>query len=440
MDALRGVDAEFAPAAVTAVVGPSGSGKSTLLRLLAALDRPTAGEVIVAHRSLNTASSKGLRAIRRDVVGYVFQRPADNFVSYLTVADHLRLAARTGRNRQLAPSELLEALELSHRRDHLPAELSGGEQQRAAFAFALAAEPKLIVADEPTAELDSESSRRLLRVVQELASQGVAFVLATHDGTVVEAADEVLALEHGRRVSEASPAALPRHPERNEEAAAATEPLVAASRLRKTYARGTERIVALDDVDLVVARGDMAGVLGRSGSGKTTLLNVIFGWEKPESGAVVWLAESDREVEDLRWSEVALLPQKFGLIEEFTIRENVEYPARLADRLTEHRPHVDRLLAQLGLQEISDRLPTETSVGEQQRAGLARALVLSPQLVLADEPTGHQDAASSGRVLRVLRRAAAAGTASLIATHNEQVATHLDVALWLKEGRITSAA
>src|SRR3712207_2743226 len=196
--ALQGVDLAFQKDAVSAVVGPSGSGKSTLLRLLAGLERPTSGRVVVGGRELDSLSTRALRAFRRTAVAYVFQRPADNLISYLTIGEHLRLAARAAPAGSPSGDELLDALEIRHRRNHLPGELSGGEQQRAAFAFAIAAGSRLVVADEPTAELDTLSARQLLLTVRELVSQGVSFVLATHDPEVVRVADEMLELEHGR--------------------------------------------------------------------------------------------------------------------------------------------------------------------------------------------------------------------------------------------------
>lgn len=199
--ALKGIDAAFSRGAVTAVMGPSGSGKSSLLRILAALDRPTAGSVRVGETELGGLGRRELRRLRRRQTGYVFQRPADNLVSYLTVAEHVQVAARI---RGLDEGDagggghLLQLLGLWERRDHLPRQLSGGEQQRLAFAQAVVGTPDLVVADEPTAELDSASARDLLDVVVALAREGFgAFVVSTHDPEVVAAADATLHLRHG---------------------------------------------------------------------------------------------------------------------------------------------------------------------------------------------------------------------------------------------------
>jgi putative ABC transport system ATP-binding protein len=196
--ALKGVDAVFPQGTVTAVVGPSGSGKSSLLRILAGLDRPTAGSVTIGGRELVAMSRSKLRKMRRRLVGYVFQRPSENLIPYLTVMEHLRVAAELrGPWKPREAMELLELLGLGHRRHHRPAQLSGGEQQRAAFAQAVVGGPALVVADEPTAELDSRSGSALLETISQLTRTGVGFVVSTHDPHLVVAADRTLQLRHG---------------------------------------------------------------------------------------------------------------------------------------------------------------------------------------------------------------------------------------------------
>jgi len=453
--ALAGVSASFPSAALTAVVGPSGSGKSTLLRLIAGMDRPDGGTVEVAGTRVERASGSRLRRLRRRDVGFVFQRPSDNFLPYLTVGEHLSLAVRrAARPPLLEPAEMVETLGLSHRLDHHPDLLSGGEQQRAAFAQVLMAGTDVVVADEPTAELDSVSARGLLETVHRVVEAGVTFIVATHDAVTRRLADGVLELEHGRQVRGAgasagrvaaghSPFAPPgggvataaglEEPEEQEDRA---EPLVDIVDLVKSYRRGEEMVHALDGVTLSLPAARLVGLVGRSGSGKTTLLNVIGGWEEPDRGRVTW---SDGEPVGDRptWADVAILPQRFGLLDELSVRANVEYPARLAGRIDEER--IDDLLDRLGLTELQDRQPRETSVGEQQRTALARALVLSPRVVLADEPTGHQDTMWARAVLQALRRASAEGTCCLVATHDEEVARDFDRVLVMADGRVTGA-
>ena len=196
--ALKGVDAAFPAGRVTAVVGPSGSGKSSLLRILACVDRPTAGSVRVGDLDVAALGARGRRRVRRRQVGYVFQQPGDNLLPYLTAREQLDLAARLRGGRSAGEADrLLAALGLEHRAGHRPDQLSGGEQQRLAFAAAVIGGPALVVADEPTAELDSEAGERLMQAVLGLREQGTSLVLSSHDPVVTGAVDGILRLHDG---------------------------------------------------------------------------------------------------------------------------------------------------------------------------------------------------------------------------------------------------
>src|SRR5918994_6674893 len=191
------------------------------------------------------------------------------------------------------------------------------------------ASPQLVVADEPTAELDSGSGEHLLGILRGLVSTGVAFVVATHDRNVMRIADETVELEHGARRGTLS---APSHPSPVVERSPIVGPdaILDADGLTKVYARGTEHIHALDEVDLALRPGRVTGLVGRSGSGKTTLLNVLAGWERPDRGRLTWLGHSaGTDVARLPWGRLAVVPQSFGLMDELTIRANIEYPARL---------------------------------------------------------------------------------------------------------------
>jgi putative ABC transport system ATP-binding protein len=196
--ALKGIDAAFPAGMITAVVGPSGSGKSSMLRILACVDRPTAGQVRVGASDVSGMSPRRRRSVRRRQVGYLFQRPSDNLVPYLTAIQQVELSARLrGRPDPSEAAELLQTVGLAGREKHLPHQLSGGEQQRVAVAAAVVGSPALIVADEPTAELDSTSGATLMELLGKLADWGVGFVVATHDPVVMQRADRILSLRHG---------------------------------------------------------------------------------------------------------------------------------------------------------------------------------------------------------------------------------------------------
>jgi ABC-type lipoprotein export system ATPase subunit len=195
--ALHDVALSAARGRVTALVGPSGSGKSTLLRILACLDRPTHGTVEVDGVDATALSARRRRELRRHRLGYVFQNPTDNLLGYLTVDEHLDLATRLRRTGP-AGGELLDALGLADRRAHYPRQLSGGEQQRVALAFAAAGEPSALLADEPTAQLDRASAHLVGEALHRLAALGHAVVVATHDPELTAVADDVHELVDGR--------------------------------------------------------------------------------------------------------------------------------------------------------------------------------------------------------------------------------------------------
>jgi putative ABC transport system ATP-binding protein len=428
IEALRSVDLELEAGMLTAVVGSSGSGKSTLLRALAGLDRPSDGELLVGGRNLRTAAGRELRHHRRAGVTYVAQKASDNFVPHLSLREHA----------EDSPEESLRLLDefgVGHRLDAKPFELSGGEQARAAFALALARATPLVVVDEPTAELDRPTAALLLDAMRRHTAAGRAFAVATHDPDVTSGADRIVRLERGRVVV----GMPPQHRSATAERAPLEErEVLAASDLRKSFRRGGETVAALRGASVAIRPGEVGVLLGRSGSGKSTLLTLLAGWQPPDAGEIAWEGRAvDPAV--LSWSQLAYLPQRFGLLPELSVRENVEYPVRLAGRLDELQPRIDELLGALGLDELASRLPAETSIGQQQRTALARALVLRPPVLLADEPSSHQDAGFRDRVWEQIAEAAAGGTACLIATHEEGAAGYAS-RLWTIADGVTIVA
>jgi ABC-type lipoprotein export system ATPase subunit len=214
-----------------------------------------------------------------------------------------------------------------------------------------------------------------------------------------------------------------------------TEPAaLEATGLEKTFARGAERVRALRGVSFALRRGEVVGLTGPSGSGKTTLLNVVCGWERPDAGTMSFFGERVRTPDDLPWGSVAILPQDLALFEELTVAENVRLPARLGGAARAER--TEELLEELGLSALGSRLPDEASLGEQQRAALARAFVLDPGVLLADEPTAHQDERWTKAVMAGIRALAARGTACLVTTHDPDAMVFLDRELAMHDGEL----
>jgi len=210
---------------------------------------------------------------------------------------------------------------------------------------------------------------------------------------------------------------------------------VRATGLVKRYRRGAETVTALAGVDLQVSAGEFVALVGPSGSGKSTLLAVLCGWETPDEGRLAH-AGTGRRPEALGWAELALVPQALGLVADLTLADNVLLPARLRGSLAADRPRAQQLLDRVGLAALTGRLPAQASLGEQQRAAVARALLLRPALLLADEPTAHQDRGHADRLLDAVADAAHSGSAVLMATHDEEAWARADRVLSMRDGRL----
>jgi len=468
--ALRGLDLRVETGEVAAVVGPSGSGKTSLLRVLGGLVRPTAGSVTVFDTSLDGGTPGEIRRYRRDVVAIVDQHYRRALSPYLPaleiVAMPLALRGRPRAEREARAQALLAAMGLGDRGAARVSELSGGEQQRLAVAAALAIRPKLLLADEPTGELDAVATDRLLTLVRDLVrAEGTTALIVTHDPAVEAIADRVVILEDGRAVAErvgpfgtaevpATDAAGWRAPESTWRHAAYDVPTVSAARatpptrgagasaslagpvepavvlehVARTYGeRGA--IEALRDVDATIATGGVTVVTGPSGSGKSTLLRLIAGLDQPDAGRVVVFGEDlaalDREaLAAIRGREIGIAEQARGLVPFLDVRENVALATALhaAPAATDHGTReaanpVDAILDRVGIAPLARRQPTELSAGERTRTAIARALVTRPRLLLLDEPSATLDRVNAARIAELLAELGRELTV-VVATHD----------------------
>jgi putative ABC transport system ATP-binding protein len=208
------------------------------------------------------------------------------------------------------------------------------------------------------------------------------------------------------------------------------------SDLDKSFVRGSVRVHAVRGVSFVLRSGEVVGLTGPSGSGKTTLLNVLCGWERPDSGVVRFADGSEEAPSSLPWDRIAIVPQDLALFEELTIGDNVRLPIRLGRAAGPPDAEVDALMEELGILHLSPRLPLEASLGEQQRASLARAMVLGPTLLLADEPTGHQDEGWTKAAMAAIRSFTERGTTCLVTTHDPDAMEYLDRRFDMRDGEL----
>ena len=201
--AVQDVSLTVARGELLAIVGRSGSGKTTLLNLIAGLDRPDSGQVLLDGHNISAATDADLTQLRRHTIGFVFQ--SFGLLPLLSASENialaLRIAGASAREETRRTRELLDLVGLSGRAGHRPYELSGGEQQRVAVARALANHPRVLIADEPTGELDTVTGAQIFRLLQDAAHEGVTVIMATHDPLIVDYADRVVAMSDGQLVT-----------------------------------------------------------------------------------------------------------------------------------------------------------------------------------------------------------------------------------------------
>ncbi len=206
--------------------------------------------------------------------------------------------------------------------------------------------------------------------------------------------------------------------------------VVALKGITKSFQRGDTSIVVLDGLEAMIEPGEVVIIRGRSGSGKTTLLNILAGWQSPDAGEVSWGVDQPGS-----WDRVAVVPQSLGLLPELTLGENIGLPGRLADSVSD----IDGVAGKLEIPHLLDRPVSGASLGEQQRAAIGRALIRRPSLLLADEPSSHQDMDRLHLVWRLIDEVAAEGTGVLAATHDPDAFPYADRILDLYEGRLIPA-
>lgn len=205
VNALNGVDLEIEEGEFTAIVGPSGSGKTTLLNIIGGLDLPSKGDIFIEGTNLKNLSSRQLIDFRLHNIGFVFQ--AYNLIPVLTALENtefiLELQGVSKKDREKRAMEILETVDIADKKDHKPGQLSGGQQQRVAVARALASRPKYIIADEPTANLDSKSTEELLTLMKQMNKKyNTTFVFATHDQRVMDKARRIVTIDDGKVVKD----------------------------------------------------------------------------------------------------------------------------------------------------------------------------------------------------------------------------------------------
>ena len=482
---VHGVSFDVRPGETVALVGESGSGKSvtalSCLRLLTVGGSNPSGRVRLDGVEVLSAKEGELRRLRGGVAGMVFQEPMTSLnplhsigrqvAEAITLHRPLRGAGLQEEVRRLLRRAGLAALE--SRLDAFPHQLSGGQRQRVMIAVALANDPKLLIADEPTTALDVTVQAQILDLLDQLKREsGMAMLLITHDlGIVRRHADRVVVMQNGVAVEQGETASViadPRHPYTrmllNAQPHGGPAPVAARARMvldardirvRFPVRRGLMRRVvsevrAVDGVSLAIRRGETLGVVGESGSGKTTLGLTVLQLERGEGSVRLEGERIDglgrRALRPLRRSMQVVFQDPFGsLSPRMTVADIV------AEGLAVHEPALSRaerearvadVLREVGLDPGSaHRYPHEFSGGQRQRISIARALVLRPKLVVLDEPTSALDVSVQAQVVELLRELQAKhGLAYLFISHDLRVVRAMaHRILVMKDGRVVES-
>ena len=483
--ALRGADLTLAVGERLLVQGPNGSGKSTLLRVITGEQPAVAGTVVVSGTALHELTDGQRREWRARSVGFIDQFAGRGLLPELSVVQNVALQLRlTGVQQAKAEQRARETcarLEVDRLLDRPVQELSGGEAQRVAVCAAVAHEPRLLLADEPTGELDERSASDVYDLLARIAAGGTGVILVSHDPRAVSSTDRAVRIRDGRAAEQWRPGSavveqlpdsrgwvrVPRErlPELDPvpplEARRTDRGLLLVSRARTEtvpdlpsrtlpvserpaygvlanlagVAAGYGDRTVFDRLDLVLRGGTWTAVTGPSGSGKSTLMSVIAGLLPPRAGTVIvgdgpWDQRSRGARAEHRRRWVSLLPQRPAMLEALTVRENLQLTVGMRGAPGDQQV-VEELADRLALTRLLDQPVELLSGGERQRAALARALIGSAPLLLLDEPTSQQDESSVERVVRVLEEERAAGRSVVTASHDPRVLVAAPIVLEL---------
>ncbi|MCK5725908.1 MAG: ABC transporter ATP-binding protein [Thiotrichaceae bacterium] len=470
---------------VFSLVGESGSGKSltslAIMRLLPDVIKVSSGDVTLYGKSLFSITETSMQRVRGKSIAMIFQEPLSALNPVMTVGKQVAEALQThlkleGKAQYTKVIELMEEVGLkdSVQRYHwYPHQLSGGQKQRIMIAMALACEPELLVADEPTTALDVTVQARVLQLLNELRqTRGLSILFITHDmGVVAEIADRIAVMKEGKIIEQANKEhffTAPEHPYTKKLLADALpqhtpldqtemhQALLEVNNLKVYYPiktgffkRTTGHVKAVDGVSLTIRKGETLALVGESGSGKSTIGKAVLRLEDSQSGEMIFdginlLPLTEKQLKPLRRHIQVIFQDPYSALNPRMtigniIREGIISLSTEKQTTAQQDKQIAELLEKVELKaEFAERYPHEFSGGQRQRIGIARALAVKPKLIICDEPTSALDVSVRAKVLRLLRHLQKEeGLSYLFITHDLSIIPTIahQVAV-MKEGKI----
>ncbi|MEN8172961.1 MAG: ATP-binding cassette domain-containing protein [Chloroflexota bacterium] len=481
--ALKDINIDIQRGEFLGITGKSGAGKTTLLNMITGVSTLSSGEVRFFSdddsqgTAIQTLSENDLALWRGQNLGIVYQSfellPSLNLVKNVMIPPDFLGAYHPMTSKEKA-LELLEMVDIVEHAFKIPAHISGGQKQRVAIARALVNDPAIIIADEPTGNLDSVTAETIFQLFEKLVTQGKTVVMVTHDQSLTPRFTRHLRISDGELVDarpdkaptrsaepgdkqdkavQSTPVTLiPKNDrgngaEKAKTASTPNHPAISLKAVDKIYENAAGKFVALKSIDLNLNYGQFISVVGKSGSGKSTLLNMITGIDHPSSGEVAVGNQNIYEVSESqramwRGRNMGVVFQFFQLLPTLTLLENTMLPMDYCNvhAFNERPAKAMQLLELVGLGEQAHQLPGSVSSGQQQSAAIARSMATDPAIILADEPTGNLDSRAAETVLSLFEKLASQGKTIIIVTHDPSITSRTDQTIILSDGEIINPA
>ncbi len=453
--ALSGIHLEINTGEYLSIAGPSGCGKSTLLSILGLLDTPTEGNYWLNGKAVESLDLSQRARIRNREVGFIFQ--SFNLIGDLTVFENVELPltyrGMKSAERRARVNEALEKVGMAHRVKHLPSQLSGGQQQRVAVARALVGEPLILLADEPTGNLDSKNGEAVMNLLRDLHRGGATICMVNPRSPLRPLCESHRpsfrrarcrgsrgGWERRGRPQLAVSAFSDRLSGIRRQVSGAGFAMITLRNLEKFYPLGAGKYFVLRRINIDVKEEEFVTIMGPSGAGKSTLLSILGMLDGAWSGEYYFLDHPVHQLNAKKRAElnkqyIGFVFQQYHLLDNLTVAENLDIPLSYRNiKPTERQASVADVLDKFQMVAKKDLFPSQLSGGQQQLVAVARAVIAKPKLILADEPTGNLHSSQGKEIMELFKKLNDEGTTIVQVTHSETNAAYGNRVIKLADG------